>query len=194
MNDTPLVLIEERPTRADALKNRDLLLRTAAQLFAEHGVDEVNMSMIAQKAGVGKGTLYRHFTNKTELCHALLDQDQRNLQDRTLLRLRQNHPPLEDLSWYLDQVIAFVIRNLFMLRVVGDGAPATLENAAHIWWRQTIRGLLGRANVSGDLDYLADTLYVLLDPQTICYQMHTCHYDQERILAGLHEVMDRLVA
>jgi AcrR family transcriptional regulator len=194
MDNEPLILLEERPTRADAVKNRDLLLRTAAELFQIHDANVVTMSTIAQAAGVGKGTLYRHFASKTDLCHALLDEDQRDLQNRTLLRLRNQHPPLDDLRWYLEQVVDFVIKHLPLLSVMGEasGGQTSLANQAHIWWRQTIRGLLGRAGISGDLDYQADTLYVLTDPQTIRFQMTLYHYDQARIVAGVLYVMEQL--
>jgi AcrR family transcriptional regulator len=76
---------ESLPSRADALKNRALLLETARRLFSEQGVEAVSMTAIADAAGVGKGTLYRHFENKAQLCQALLDDDQRALQERTRL-------------------------------------------------------------------------------------------------------------
>ena len=55
-----------RPLRADAKRNRDALLSTAAELFAEHGVD-VSLEEVARTAGVGIGTLYRHFPNRSAL-------------------------------------------------------------------------------------------------------------------------------
>lgn len=193
MNNEPLILLDERPTRADAVKNRDLLLKTAAQLFEIHDASVVTMSTIAQAAGVGKGTLYRHFASKTDLCHALLDEDQRELQNRTLLRLRNQNPPLEDLAWYLEQVVDFVIKHMPLLSVVGEtSGESALAHQAHIWWRQTIRGLLGRSGIAGDLDYMADTLYVLADPQTIRFQMTMFRYDQARIVSGILYVMEQL--
>jgi AcrR family transcriptional regulator len=100
-----LILPDPQPSRADAVKNRALLLETAQALFEEQGVDAVSMTAIADTAGVGKGTLYRHFKNKQELCNALLDEDMRSLQDRTLRRLGGGGDACEDLRWFLDQVI-----------------------------------------------------------------------------------------
>jgi AcrR family transcriptional regulator len=62
----PPVAVEGRPLRADAQRNRDALLATAADLFADHGV-EVSLEEVARKAGVGIGTLYRHFPTRSAL-------------------------------------------------------------------------------------------------------------------------------
>jgi AcrR family transcriptional regulator len=55
-----------RPLRADARRNRDALLVTAADIFATQGVD-VSLEEIARRAGVGIGTLYRHFPTREAL-------------------------------------------------------------------------------------------------------------------------------
>ena len=59
-----IVLNNLLPTRSDAVKNRQLLRETPKRLFAERGVGSGTMSEVAEAAGVGKGTLYRHFANK----------------------------------------------------------------------------------------------------------------------------------
>ena len=57
--------------RADAQRNRRLLLEAAAGAFAERGID-VSASEIASRAGVAKGTLFRHFPTKSDLVAAVL--------------------------------------------------------------------------------------------------------------------------
>jgi AcrR family transcriptional regulator len=59
-----------RPLRADAQRNRDALIAAARQLFGEHGPD-VSMLLIAEAAGVGNGTLYRHFPDRESLITAV---------------------------------------------------------------------------------------------------------------------------
>ena len=61
---------EPRPQRADAARNRRLVLGAAADAFAERGMD-VSIAEIAQRAGVGKGTVFRHFATKEELLAAI---------------------------------------------------------------------------------------------------------------------------
>lgn len=195
MNDDIIVLHEARPNRADAVKNRALLLETAQRLFDAHGVECVSMSAVAEAAGVGKGTLYRHFTNKTELSLALLDQDQRDLQERTFQRLRVVDNPIDNLRWFLSEVASFADRNRRWLGVARQGgiSPDTREHPAHLWWRQTVRSLLQRAQVAGDLDYAADVFYALLDPAMIDFQRRALGYDMERVERGLHETLDRFL-
>ena len=60
-----------RPLRADAQRNRARILEAAEVVFAAEGI-EVPVDTIAEKAGVGVGTLYRHFPTKEKLCEAIL--------------------------------------------------------------------------------------------------------------------------
>ena len=83
------------------------------------------MSAIAQEAGVGKGTLYRHFPDKLALIHSLLDTEQRELQNRTLQHLRQGDTPDNNLHWFISMVLDFVWHNLDMFR--NDGLWQPLE-------------------------------------------------------------------
>jgi len=60
----------ERPLRADARRNRERVLEGAREVFAEHGRD-AQMDDVAKRAGVGVGTVYRHFPTKEALIEAL---------------------------------------------------------------------------------------------------------------------------
>ncbi|MGH2586609.1 MAG: TetR/AcrR family transcriptional regulator [Dehalococcoidia bacterium] len=66
--------INARPLRADAQRNRDKLLTAATEAFAEHGED-VALETIAARAGVGIGTLYRHFPSRAALVVAAYQQE-----------------------------------------------------------------------------------------------------------------------
>lgn len=191
MNNNPILPDNSRPTRSDAVKNHSLLLETAQRLFDQEGLENVSMSAIAEAAGVGKGTLYRHFKNKSELAHVLLDQDMRDLQTRALRRLQGNGDPLKDLRWFLEQVVRFVDRNQALLCVAARENVSVLNAPAHLWWRQTIRGLLLRVTPPpvADIDYLADMLYVMVDVQTIRFQKQTHGYNLERLINGVDEIL-----
>ncbi|WP_329560567.1 TetR/AcrR family transcriptional regulator [Kitasatospora sp. NBC_01266] len=60
---------DPRPLRADARRNRDRLIEVAARAFTQDG-PEVTLEAIAKEAGVGIGTLYRHFATREELVEA----------------------------------------------------------------------------------------------------------------------------
>lgn len=73
---------ESIPTlRADARANRDALLRAAAQLCAERGI-EVPYDEIAQAAGVGRATIYRHFPSREDLLIGILEHHVGRLEAR----------------------------------------------------------------------------------------------------------------
>lgn len=61
-----------RPLRRDAARNRELILETAAAVFAEHGLD-AGYDEIARRAGIGVGTVYRRFPERVELVRALFE-------------------------------------------------------------------------------------------------------------------------
>lgn len=63
----------ERPLRADARRNRERVLAAATAVFAEQGAD-ASVAEIARRAGVGAGTLFRHFPTKHDLLLASLEQ------------------------------------------------------------------------------------------------------------------------
>ena len=76
-----------RGSRADARRNRELILGTADEYFAEHGVGG-SLDAIAKRAGVGPGTLYRHFPTRDALLAALLsDRDDELVARRERLRV-----------------------------------------------------------------------------------------------------------
>jgi AcrR family transcriptional regulator len=62
----------ERPLRADARRNRELILDAAGEVFAEQGLD-ASLDLIAERAGVGVGTVYRRFPDKNSLIDELFE-------------------------------------------------------------------------------------------------------------------------
>lgn len=62
-----------KPMRKDALRNRQLLIAAAREVFAERGLD-ASLDDVAHRAGVGVGTAYRHFANKHELAEAIFGE------------------------------------------------------------------------------------------------------------------------
>src|SRR6266542_6033252 len=98
------VLGEPRPERADARRNRLRVLEAADRLFAEQGVRNVSLDAIAAAAGVGKGTVFRRFGDRAGLAVALLDERERELQERML----SGPPPLGPGASPAERVLAFL--------------------------------------------------------------------------------------
>ena len=194
----------KRAKRADAIANRELILATAQRLFAERGITNVCMAAIAEAAGVGKGTLYRGFANKGELCLALLDEDMRVFQNQTLQALRETHdqPALTRVDAFLNSLVYFMefqaplLREAQLYGILSSEAAA--RNASpHMWlpWlRTTISILLQQAQQNGEADnldipYLVDAILAPLNANLFLYQRETLGFDLERISQGFRKLV-----
>src|SRR5580693_9898714 len=72
--------------RADAARNRRLLLATAREIITGQGADKLNMDGLADRAGLGKGTVFRRFGSRAGIFAALLDDDERDFQEQEIGR------------------------------------------------------------------------------------------------------------
>jgi len=95
-----------RSMRADAQRNCQKLLAAAAAAFAEHGADDVSLEEIARRAGVGIGTLYRHFPTRQALLEAVYRDQVEALRARAD-ELIASKPPAEALAIWLRDLVDF---------------------------------------------------------------------------------------
>jgi AcrR family transcriptional regulator len=209
MSDTfPLSVTQERTNRgerSDATANRERILTVTRQLFAEQGPAAVSMSDIVEAAGVGRGTLYRHFPNKGELCLAVMDEQIADFQNEVLARLRQmtavKATAMDKLDDFLDRLVYFNETYAPLLREAqqqGLHYFAKKEGTPQYWQQATVKGLLQTAvsaheiSPNLDLDYLADAILAPLNPQLFHYQRTIQDFSTERISAGLRAFVARL--
>ncbi|WP_331767295.1 helix-turn-helix domain-containing protein [Embleya sp. NBC_00896] len=144
----PLELLRTPPPRerADAARNRAAVLDAAARLFAERGVADVSMDQIASAAGVGKGTLFRRFGDKSGLAVALLDARERRLQEAVL----SGPPPLGPgapadarLAAFVTAYLDYLIEHLDLVRMSETAAPgARYRIGAYRFWQRHVSILL----------------------------------------------------
>jgi AcrR family transcriptional regulator len=97
--------ISRRP-RADALRNRDRLLEAARTVFSAGG-PEASLEAVARTAGVGIGTLYRHFPTREALFEAVYRHEVQQLADLAE-RLKKEKSPIEALRQWMRSVVRFV--------------------------------------------------------------------------------------
>jgi AcrR family transcriptional regulator len=95
-----------RAIRADAQRNYQRLLSAASASFIEHGADDVSLEEIARRAGVGIGTLYRHFPTRQALLEAVYRDQVEALRDRAD-DLLQTVSPDEALAAWLHALVDF---------------------------------------------------------------------------------------
>lgn len=89
---------DEGPRRSDAVRNREHILQVAHDAFAEDS--GMSLNAIAKRAGVGAGTLYRHYPTREALILAVYQHDVARLVD-SVADVLAAHPPLEALiAWF----------------------------------------------------------------------------------------------
>jgi len=177
--------------RADAARNRRKVLAAAAELFAEHGVARVSMDDVAAAAGVGKGTLYRRFGDKSGLAAALLDERETQLQQQLL----SGPPPLgpgapagERLAAFTEAYLAYVDAHLDVVALSQTASPgARLRTGSHRLWRLHCRILFAEAGAP-DPDLRADVLLAALTAEQVRHWRH----DEGQRLADLTRAMSGL--
>src|ERR1700742_1510643 len=91
-----------QPTRSDARRNRDKLLEVATAAFAGADGRAVSLESIARDAGVGIGTLYRHFPNREALVEAISRAELAEVAAAAAQLLRR-HPPKTALRRWMDR-------------------------------------------------------------------------------------------
>ncbi|MEZ0354791.1 TetR/AcrR family transcriptional regulator [Mycolicibacterium aichiense] len=112
--------------RADAVRNRERLLRAAAAAFAS-GDGPVSLEGIARDAGVGIGTLYRHFPSREALTEAVYRTELAEV-SASAAHLLDRHPPATALRRWMDRYAEFVAAKRGMaesLRVVFESGAVT---------------------------------------------------------------------
>ncbi|GAA3007580.1 TetR/AcrR family transcriptional regulator [Actinokineospora diospyrosa] len=148
--------------RADAARNRRRILIAARALFGQRGVDKVTMDQIAAAAGVGKGTLFRRFGDKSGLAAALLDDGERELRGRVAegaAPLGPGADPAARLVAFFDAYLTFLTDHLDLVHLAETARPGTRYRiAAYRYWHAHVTNLLTAAGAVGDRESLAHVL------------------------------------
>lgn len=157
--------------RKDAARNRRRILDAARRLMRVRRLDEICMDEIAAAAGVGKGTLYRRFADKAALLLALLDEDERRLQDRVCARfsLPRGTSPGKRLAVLWDALCDFAVEHMAIIGAAEAGASANYLEMPPYRWRtlELARGLCACGLPEGLADHLADVLVVSLAAEVV---------------------------
>lgn len=176
--------------RADAARNRALVLASALELFTDRGVTDVTMDDIAAHAGVGKGTLYRRFGDKAGLAVALLDQRERDLQARMLsgpgpLGPRGDHAPAQRLAAFVRAYVDYVLSTLELVLLSQTAAPgARHRTGAHAFWTAHCRILLKAAG-GADPAIRAEALMAALTAEQLAYWTRDAGHAPKQLTAAL---------
>jgi AcrR family transcriptional regulator len=113
---------QPRPKRADARRKMDALLKAATMVFAESGVD-APVRDIAERAGVGLGTVYRHFPQRSDLIVAVFQRNVDACADAAAA-LANEYPPITALSLWLERYVNFIDTKHGLCKALYSGDPA----------------------------------------------------------------------
>jgi len=139
----------KRPLRADARRNRARLIEVAKAMFREGGA-ETGLESIAKAAGVGIGTLYRHFPTRDALIEAVYRAETQNLA-QAAPRLLEALPPVEALrTWlrlFVDHIATKQVMAPVLASLVGGTSELYAESGAQV--KAAIGLLVDRAVAAG---------------------------------------------
>jgi AcrR family transcriptional regulator len=174
--------------RADAARNRERLLKAATVVFSAGGAD-ASLEAVARRAGVGIGTLYRHFPTREALFEAVYRHEVQQLSELAD-QLKERTAPVEALRRWLRSAVEFIATKKGMVAALALAVAGSSELHAHSFEQLTKAAgvLLDKAVVAGEVrsDIQPENLVRAL--VGMCY-MH----DQPGWKASVLRLMDILV-
>jgi AcrR family transcriptional regulator len=140
-----------RKPRADAIRNRDRVLEAAKAVFSAGGA-EASLEAVARTAGVGIGTLYRHFPTREALFEAVYRREVQHLTDLAE-RLKHEPQPIEALRQWMRSNVKFVATKKGMSTALALAAYKNPELFSYSLEQLTraVGGLLDRAIAAGEI-------------------------------------------
>ncbi|MFJ6754468.1 TetR/AcrR family transcriptional regulator [Streptomyces sp. NPDC091273] len=167
-------MTEQRSPRKDAARNRAAVFAAADTLFAHcRSPEDVTMADIAAAAGVGKGTLFRAFGDRTGLIGALYEarlEPVRNAVEDGPAPLGPATPPLQRVPALLDAVLCFKLDNRHLaLALEGTGADSPYRTAHYERWHTLLRDLLEQIPGPADTGFTAHALLAATRADLVAY-------------------------
>jgi len=175
----------ERRLRADAQRSIDALLQAAMTVFATSGVD-APVREIADRAGVGVGTLYRRFPQRADLIAAVFRREMDACADAAPI-LAAEYPPFEALMQWLQRYAAFVGTKRGLAKALHSGDPAFESLPAHFdqRLRPAFRALFESAVAAGEIRADAAPDEILGAIASLCMSAHDDRPDYARRMVAL---------
>lgn len=182
--------------RRDAARNRERLLAAARELIQECGADGLTMGRLAERAGVGKGTVFRRFGSRAGLMLTLLDDSGAAFQARFLF----GPPPLGPGAPGLDRLIAFGSERIAYVLEFGElvlaaetAARGRYDVPAAVLWHRHVEVLLREAGFDGDAWLMAGSLTATLDPERLLNLVRVHGLAPARLAASWSDLVTRVV-
>ncbi len=165
-----------RKPRADAQRNRVRLLVAAKAVFAEKG-SQAGLEEIARVAGLGIGTLYRHFPTRDALIEEVYRTESRQLVEAAG-QLAETRAPVEALRAWLCLFVDHMATKLGMAEALNSivGGPSALYAASGEAVKAAVGDLVARAEATGEIAVAIDPLDLLRALAGIAYMTPEPHW------------------
>jgi AcrR family transcriptional regulator len=189
---TPVTAAE----RSDAVRNRERLLAAARELIQECGAAGLTMDRLAERAGVGKGTVFRRFGSRAGLMLTLLDDSESAFQARFLFGpppLGPGAPGLERLVAFGRERIAYVVEFGDLVLAAETASRGRFEVPAAALWHRHIEVLLEEEGFDADPWLMAGSLSAALDPERLLNLVRVHGISPERLAASWSDLVTRVV-
>ncbi len=143
--------LSARKPRTDAQRNRERLLEVAKQVFAHSG-GNATLDEIAKQAGVGPGTLYRHFPSREALIEAVYHTEVSKLASAEQ-EFARTMPPIEALRAWMLLFVDYIATKKIIAPALNTlvGGPSKLYEGSRRQVQGAIDALVNRAKKSGDI-------------------------------------------
>ena len=175
----------ERRVRADAQRNLETLLQAAKEVFAECGL-EAPVRDIAERAGVGIGTVYRHFPRRPDLIAAVFRQEMDACADAADA-LAATYPPFKALELWMRRFVALAATKHGLAQALHSGDPAfdALPARREQRLRPAFRALFDAARASGEIKSDVEPDAFLSAAANLCLSTNTARPEQAQRLVDL---------
>ncbi len=175
------------PKRADARRNQEALLAAAAEVFVRSGVD-APVREIAAEAGVGMGTIYRHFPTRGDLIVAVYRHQVEACAEAGPVLLAGSDSPMAALAAWIQLFADFLVTKHGLATVLK--ADDTIAGALHRWFLDTLvpvcADLLGAAIVAGEARDDVEPIALLRAVGNLCFDPFADdRYDARRMVGVL---------
>ena len=182
--------------RSDAARNRERLLGAARELIEECGADGLTMDRLAERAGVGKGTVFRRFGSRAGLMMTLLSDAEAEFQSRFMFGpppLGPGAPGLERLVAFGAARIAYVLEYGELARAADESAHNRFDVPAAVLWHRHIELLLREEGMDADPRLMAMALSATLDPERLLHAVRAHGIEPGRLAESWRELVTRVV-
>ncbi|MEV4416531.1 helix-turn-helix domain-containing protein [Catellatospora sp. NPDC049609] len=157
--------------RADAARNRHAILRAAEELLAQHGPERVSLDAVAARAGVGKGTVFRRFGNRTGLFQELLAERAARLGeaiDSGPPPLGPGAAPTERILSFLDELADLAAKNITLIAAHEQACAADKhQDPTYRRWHDHVVGLIKQIRPEADAEFLGHLMLGSFDGELV---------------------------